>query len=396
MHCRGFKRMKRIYLDHNATTPPHPEVVKAMMPYYEKLFGNASSIHLFGREAKKGLEEARDRVASIVGAKDADEIVFTSGGTESDNYAINGVVHALRRKGNHIITSTIEHHAVEAPCRFLEKNGCQVTYLPVDQYGVVDLSALKDAITDKTILITIMYANNEVGTIEPVKDIVKIAKERGICVHTDAVQALGKIKIDVKELGVDLVSISGHKFYGPKGVGALYIKKGTKITPMQLGGHHEKKRRAGTENVPAIVGMGKAAELANSDLAEDSERMRNLRDRLYNGLQSSISEIKLNGHPTDRLPNTCNISFEYLEGESIILNLDMEGIGVSTGSACTSGSLEPSHVLTAMGVSAQTAQGSVRFSLGRINTEEDIDYVIEKLPPIITRLRKLSPLYEEK
>ncbi len=386
--------MRRVYLDHNATSPTHPDVVKAMLPYYETIFGNASSIHQFGREAKKGLEEGRNRLASLLGVKNPEDVVITSGGTESDNLAIKGVAHALKKKGDHIITSSIEHQAVENTCKFLEKNGYRVTYLPVDQYGTVDLDALKDSITDKTILVTIMQANNEVGTIEPIKDIVKIAKDRGVYVHTDAVQAVGKIKVDVEDLGVDLLSLSGHKFYGPKGVGALYIRKGTKITPMQIGGHHEKKRRAGTENVPGIVGIGKAAEIAQKSMESESKRIRGLRDKLHKGIEKSITEVKLNGHPTDRLPNTCNISFEYLEGESIILNLDMEGVGVSTGSACTSGSLEPSHVIIAMGISPQTTQGSIRFSLGRINTDEDIDYVLEKLPPIIERLRKMSPLYK--
>lgn len=384
----------RVYLDHNATTQTHPEAVKALTPYYETCFGNASSIHQFGREAKKALEEARGNVASLIGAKSPDEIVFTSGGTESDNSAVMGVARALKEKGNHIITSSIEHLAVEKPCRFLEKNGFKVTYLPVDQYGVVDLEALKKAITDKTILITVMYANNEVGTIEPVKEIAKIAKEKGITVHTDSVQAIGKIPVDVQDLGVDLASMSAHKFCGPKGVGALYIKKGTKITPLQLGGHHEKNRRAGTENVPGVVGMGKVAQIVVKTMKDESARIKALRDRLHKGIEGSVKDTRLNGHPDKRLPNTLNISFEYLEGESIILNLDMEGVSVSTGSACTSGSLEPSHVLTAMGVPTVSAQGSIRFSLGRINTDGDIDYLLEKLPPIIERLRKMSPLYE--
>ena len=384
----------RVYLDHNATTQTHPEAVKALIPYYETYFGNASSIHQSGREAKKALEEARGNVASLVGAKSPDEIVFTSGGTESDNYAIKGVARALKDKGNHIITSSIEHPAVEKPCRFLEKNGFTVTYLPVDQYGMVDPEALKKAITDKTILITVMYANNEVGTIEPIKEIAKIAKEKGIAVHTDSVQAIGKIPVDVQDLGVDLASMSAHKFYGPKGVGALYIKKGTKITPMQLGGHHEKNRRAGTENMPGIVGMGKAAQIVARTMKDEFARIKTLRDRLHKGIEGRVKETRLNGHPDKRLPNTLNISFEYLEGESIILNLDMEGVSASTGSACTSGSLEPSHVLMAMEVPVVSAQGSIRFSLGMINTDGDIDYLLEKLPPIIERLREMSPLYE--
>jgi len=387
--------MKRVYLDHNATTQPHPDAVKAMLPFYEAYFGNASSVHQFGREAKNAVEQARNSVASLIGAKRPDDIIFTSGGTESNNFAVKGVAYALKEKGDHIITSTIEHLAVEGPCKFLEKNGYRVTYLPVDQYGIVDLEALKRSLTDKTILVTIMYANNEVGTIEPVKDIVRIAKERGVMVHTDAVQAVSKVPLDVDDLGVDLLSLSGHKFYGPKGVGALFIRKGTKISPVQHGGHHEKNRRAGTENVPGLVGMGVAAEIAKREIASEPKRLSGLRDRLQQGIEKAIKHVKLNGHPVLRLPNTCNMSFEYLEGESIVLNLDMEGIAVSTGSACTSGSLEPSHVLLAMGVSAQTAQGSIRFSLGRINTAGEIDYALEKLPPIIERLRKMSPLYIE-
>lgn len=386
---------QRVYLDHNATTPTHPEVLEEMLPYYKDIFGNPSSVHQFGREARKAVEEARRKIADLIGAASPDEIVFTSGGTESNNFAINGAAHALKDKGNHIIASAIEHHAVENPCKFLEKHGFKTTFVPVDEFGVVKLDELKKSITDKTILISIMFANNEIGTIEPIEEIVNLARERKICVHTDAVQAVGKIPVDVKKLGVDLLSLSAHKFYGPKGVGVLYIKKGTKITPMQRGGHHEKNRRAGTENVAGIVGLGKAAEIAKKQMAGETKRITALRDRLYDGIKKNIKEVKLNGHPEKRLPNTLDVSFEYLEGESIILNLDMEGVGVSTGSACTSGSLEASHVLLAMGISHQTAQGSVRFSLGRINTKEDIDYTLEKLPPIIERLRKMSPLYKE-
>ena len=385
--------MKRIYLDHNATTPAHPEVVKTMQPYHAEHYGNASSIHQHGRESRKAVDEARADMAKLINAKSPDEIVFTSGGTEADNLAIRGVAHALRDKGNHIITLSIEHHAVHNTCKFLEKNGYSVTYLPVDRTGIVDLNALKDAFTDKTILVTVMYANNETGTIEPLKEIAEMARKKGVCVHTDAVQAVGKIPVDVRGLKVDLLSFSGHKFYGPKGVGGLYIKKGTWITPMQTGGYHEKNKRAGTENVPGIAGLGKAAELAFKNMQEEAKKVTMLRDKLHSGIEKSIKDVKLNGHRAQRLPNTCNLSFEYLEGESIILNLDMEGVSVSTGSACTSGSLEPSHVLTSMGVPAQTAQGSIRFSLGRINTKEEIDHVVKILPPIIERLRKMSPLY---
>lgn len=387
--------MKKVYLDHNATTPTDPLVLEAMLPYYKDIFGNASSVHEFGRLARKGIDEARLKVARLLGAKDPDEIVFTGSGTEADNFAIKGAADSLRSKGSHIITSSIEHHAVLSACKFLEKNGFQVTYLPVDKFGIIDLEELKKAVTDKTILISIMYANNEVGTIEPVEEIAKIAKQKGILFHTDAVQAVGKIPIDVLKLGVGLLSLSAHKLYGPKGVGALYIRKGVKLTPLLHGGHHEKNRRAGTENVAGIVGLGKAAELAAKNMKEETVRIKTLRDRLEKGIMGSIKYTYLNGHPENRLCSTANISFEYLEGEGIILNLDMDGVGVSTGSACTSGSLEPSHVLTAMGIDAVKTQGSIRFSLGKDNTEEDVDYVVKVLPPIIERLRKMSPLYHE-
>lgn len=386
--------MRKIYLDNNATTKMREEVLEEMLPFYKDIYGNASSIHQFGRTARKAIDEARIKVADLLGAASPEEIIFTSGGTESDNYAIRGVVHALKSKGNHIITTAIEHHAVLNTCKFLEKEGCSVTYLGVDKDGVINLEELKKAITPKTILITIMYANNEVGTIEPIEEIGRIAKEKGICFHTDAVQAVGKLPFIVKGLNIDLLSMSGHKIYGPKGIGAIYIKKGTKITPQILGGHHEMNKRAGTENVAGIVGLGKAAELAKKEISEEY-KIKDLRDYLYKGITSKISNVKLNGHPEKRLPNTLNISFTYLEGESIILNLDMEGIAVSTGSACTSGTLMPSHVLTAMGVDPVNTQGSVRFSLGRDNTKEDMDYVIEVLPPIIERLRAMSPLYEK-
>lgn len=388
--------MRKIYLDHNATTPLDPLVLEEMLPYCKDIFGNASSVHEFGRVARKGIDEARIKVASLLNAKDVDEIVFTGSGTESDNFAIKGMVDTLKSKGNHIITSLIEHHAVLSTCKFLEKNGYKVTYLPVDKFGIVDLEELKKSITDKTILISIMYANNEVGTIEPVEEIAKIAREKRVLFHTDAVQAAGKLPIDVSRLVVDMLSLSAHKLYGPKGVGALYIRKGLKITPLLHGGHHEKNRRAGTEDVAGIVGFGKAAELAAKNMKEETARIKTLRDRLEKGILENIKYTYLNGHPEKRLCNTTNISFEYLEGESIILNLDMEGVGVSTGSACTSGSLEPSHVLTAMGVDPVRTQGSIRFSLGKDNTKEDIDYVIKVLPPIIERLRKMSPLYKEK
>ncbi len=387
--------MRRVYLDNNATTRMAEEVLEVMLPYYRDIYGNASSIHQFGRPARKAIDEARIHVAELLGAASPEEVIFTSGGTESDNFAIKGVVQALRAKGDHIITTGIEHHAVLKTCKSLEKEGLKVTYLGVDKYGVVNLEELKKAITDKTILITIMYANNEVGTIEPIIEIGKIAKERGVYFHTDAVQAVGKLDLKVKDMNINLLSMSGHKIYGPKGIGALYIKKGTKITPQILGGHHEMGKRAGTENVAGIVGLGRAAELAKREIPSES-RIKDLRDYLYNGITSSIEEIHLNGQAENRLPNTLNVSFTYLEGESIILNLDMEGIAASTGSACTSGTLEPSHVLKAMGLDPVNIQGSVRFSLGRDNTKEDMDYVIGVLPPIIKRLRAMSPLYEQK
>lgn len=388
--------MRKVYLDHNATTPLDPRVLEAMLPYLKEFYGNPSSVHEFGRTTRKAVEKARGEVASLVSAGDEQEIVFTSGGTESDNHAVRGVVHALQNKRNHIITSSIEHHAVYNLCKFLEKNSAKATYLPVDEYGVVDMEALKKSVTDKTVLISIMWANNEVGTIEPIEEIAAFAKEKGIIFHTDAVQAAGKIPINLGTSGISLASVSAHKIYGPKGVGALYIRKGTKISPLIIGGHHERNRRAGTENVAGIVGFGEAARLAKKELEKESAYLTGLVDYLYEGIKKRVPDVRLNGHPKNRLPNTLNVGFRYIEGESIVLNLDMEGIAVSTGSACTSGSLEPSHVLTAMGIDPAETQGSVRFSLGKGNTKEDIDYVLEVLPPIIERLRKMSPLYREK
>lgn len=386
--------MRNIYLDHNATTPLCPDALEAMMPYLREIHGNPSSVHGFGRSARKGVEEAREKVASLIGAKDPQEIVFTSGGTESDNHAIKGAAHFLKEKGDHIITSSVEHSAVLNVCKFLGKNGYNVTYLPVDKQGIVDIDALKAAITEKTILISIMWANNEMGTIEPIEEIASLAGEHTILFHTDAVQAAGKIPLDVERLGIGLLSLSSHKIYGPKGIGALYIRKGTRVTPLITGGHHERNRRAGTENVAGIAGFGEAARIAKKELQRESSFLRGLRDYLYDGIKNKIPEVSLNGHLKKRLPNTLNVGFKYLEGESIILNLDLEGIGVSTGSACTSGSLEPSHVLTAMGLDPIDTQGSVRFSLGHDNTKEDMNYVLEVLPPIVERLRKMSPLYK--
>ena len=386
--------MKKIYMDHNATTPVHPEVVKAMTPYYSDEFGNASSLHSFGRKAREAVEDARQKVANLIGPCESVDIVFTSGGTESDNFAIKGAADALKDKGRHIITSQIEHLAVLNPCEFLEKNGYKVTYVSVDKDGVVDLNMLKEAIQNDTILISVMFANNEVGTIQPIEEIANIAREKGVLFHTDAVQAFGKIPFNAEKMGIGLASVSSHKIYGPKGVGALCINKKAKISPYMHGGHHERNRRAGTENVPAIVGFGKACELAGKDIEKESERLAALRDSLWGGISKNIKDIKLNGHPTKRLPNTLNVSFKYIEGESILLNLDLKGIAASSGSACTSGSLEASHVLKAMNVDAAVIQGSVRFSLGHSNTQGDVDRVIKELAPITEKLRDMSPLHD--
>ncbi len=383
--------MRRIYLDYAATTPTHPEVVKAMLPYFTEVFGNPSSLYSYGQEAKGAIEEARVKVTDLIGARD-EEIVFTSGGTEADNFAIKGVAYANESQKNHIITSSIEHHAVIETCKFLEKRGFSVTYLPVDEYGLIDPDDVKKAITNKTILISVMHGNNEIGTIEPIANIGRIAQETGVYFHTDAVQTVGHIPVDVSELRVDLLSMSAHKLYGPKGVGALYIRKGTKLTPFMHGGEQERRRRASTENVPAIVGFGWAAELAGQEMGEESEWLPHLRGRLIKGLLERIDHTCLNGHPLKRLPNNANISVEFVEGESMLLNLDLEGICVSTGSACSSSSLEPSHVLLATGLSPEQAHGSLRFSLGRWTTEEDIDRVLEVLPRVVAKLRAMSPL----
>ncbi|MGE5559861.1 MAG: cysteine desulfurase NifS [Chloroflexota bacterium] len=383
--------MRQVYLDHSATTPTHPDVVAAMMPYFSDKFGNASSIHSFGREARKAVEAAREQVARLIGA-DPREIVFTSGGTEADNLAIRGVALANAKRGKHIITSSIEHHAVLHLCESLEKEGYSVTYLPVDADGLVSVADVEKALRPDTILVTIMHANNEVGTIQDLAAISALLKPRNIYFHTDAVQSVGKIKADVNELGVDLLTLSGHKIYGPKGVGALYIRRGTKLESLAKGGSHERGKRAGTENVPGIVGLGKACEIAASELEQERERLMGLRDKLIRGISERISDVKLNGHPTQRLPHNVNVSIKYVEGEAMLLNLDMKGIAASSGSACTSGSLEPSHVLLAMGVPHEVAHGSLRLTLGRMTTAEDIDYVLDTLPEIVTRLRSWSPL----
>jgi len=383
--------MRRIYLDHAATTPTHHEVVKAMLPFFSDAFGNPSSIYSYGQEAKGALEEARTKVAKLIGAR-SEEIVFTSGGTEADNYALKGIAYANEHKGNHVITTPIEHHAVLEAGKSLEKNGIRITCLPVDKYGLVDPDDVKKAITAKTILISVMHANNEVGTIEPVAEIGEIAREAGVYFHTDAVQTVGHIPVNVDKLKVDLLSISGHKLYGPKGVGALYVRKGTKLVPLLHGGEHEKRHRAGTENVPGIVGLGKAVQLAGQEMGKEAKRLVYLRDKLIKGLEKKIDRVRLNGHPTKRLPNNVNVSVDFVEGESMILNLDLEGICASTGSACTSSSLEPSHVLLALGLPPEQAHGSLRFTLGRENTKEDVERVLEVLPGIVAKFRAMSPL----
>jgi len=397
--------MKRIYLDYAATTPTDPEVVKAMLPYFTDRLGNPSSIHSFGQEGKAAIEEARDRVANLIGAK-SEEIVFTSGGTEADNFALKGVAFANEKRGNHIITTAIEHHAVIEACKFLEKRGFKVTYLPADRDGLVNPEDVKKAITDKTILISVMHANNEIGTIEPIKEIAKIIQEENdrrqaisnkrIYFHSDAVQTTGYLPLDVDKLNVDLLSMSSHKLYGPKGVGALYIRKGTRIISFMHGGEQERRRRASTENVPGIVGFGRACEIVKDGMDEEAKRLTALRDRLIEGILERIEAVRLNGHPTRRLPNNVNLSIEFVEGESMLLNLDLAGVAVSTGSACSSSALEPSHVLLAIGLSPEIAHGSLRFTLGRGTTEEDINYVLEILPNIVTKLRSMSPLYKDK
>lgn len=384
--------MHKIYLDHNATTPIHPEVLREMEDALELTYGNPSTLYNLGRESKNKLEEARDRLANLIGAK-REEIIFTSGGTEANNLAIFGICNAYRKEGNHIITSRIEHDSVLNVCKALERNGFNLTYLPVDSYGMVNPEDLNKSIRPDTIIISIMHSNNETGTIQPVKEMAMIAKQKAILFHTDAVQSIGKIRVNVEDLGVNLLSIASHKIYGPKGVGALYIRKGTRIQPILFGGHQEKGYRPGTENVPSIVGFGKAAEIAAKD--SEAERLTLLRERLYNSLKESIEMIRLNGHPTERLPNTLNISIEFVEGEAMVLALDDLGISVGTGSACATTTLEASHVLAAMGVPPQLAHCTLRFSLGRETADEDIDYLIEILTPVVERLRSFSPLYKE-
>lgn len=386
--------MKRIYLDHAATTPMHPKVTDAMQEFFIRQYGNPSSLHSIGQEAKAAVEKARAQVAKALGADPA-EIVFTSGGTESDNTAVKGIVRALQGKKDHIITSKIEHPAVLETCRFLEKQGFRVTYLGVDKYGLVDPDDVKHAITGKTALVTIMHANNEIGTIEPIEEISKICQNENVYFHTDAVQSFGSLNTDVNTLGVDLLSISAHKFYGPKGIGALYVRKGTRIIPLIHGGAQENHKRASTHNVPCIVGMGVAAELAVSEKKERVAHSIYLRDKLI-AIFKDIKDTRLNGHPEKRLPNNCHVLVQYVEGESMLLKLDNVGIEVATGSACSSGSLEPSHVLLALGISHEDSHGSLRLTVGRMTSEKDIEYVARNMPVVIDELRRMSPLIKNK
>jgi len=386
--------MRRIYFDHNATTPVDPEVVAAMLPFFAETYGNASSIHTFGQQARAAVEQAREHVARLVGARAA-EIVFTSGGTESDNLAILGVVRAARGERKHIITTAIEHHAVLNTCQALEAEGVEVTYLPVSPAGVVDPGAVRDALRPHTVLVTVMMANNELGTIQPIEEIGRIAAEADVWFHTDAVQAAGKLPIDVKMLGVDLLSISGHKIYAPKGVGALYVRSGTRLAAQAFGGHHERDRRPGTENVPGIVALGKAAELALVKLGSEPVRLAALRDRFEQAILDRIPATRVNGAGALRVGNTTNITFSFIEGESLVIALDLKGIACSTGAACSSGAIEPSHVLTAIGLAPAEARASLRFSLGRTNPAEDVDQALAVVPEVVDHLRQLSPLYKK-
>ena len=379
--------MDRIYLDYAATTPTHPEVVKAMLPYFSDAFGNPSTLYSYGREAREAVEESRSKIARLINAQ-SEEIVFTSGGTEADNFAIKGAAYSSEHKGNHIITTAIEHHAVLEPCRFLEERGFVVTYLSPDRQGLVDPGDVESAITDKTILISIAQANNEVGTIEPISEIGRLARERGLTFHTDAVQTVGHIPVDVDELGVDLLSISAHKLYGPKGIGALYIRKGTKLTSFIHGGAQEKGQRAGTENTPGIVGFGKAMEIAAREMTPEARRLTRLRNRLIKGLLGLAGDVRLNGHPTKRLPNNVNVTIDSINGGLVLSELEAEGIYASAGSACSSANPEPSHVLLALGLSARQARSSLRFTLGRETTADDILRLLEVLPGIIKKGRQ--------
>jgi cysteine desulfurase len=384
---------RTIYLDHAATTYVKPEVFDAMKPYFCEHFGNASSIYSMGRESKKAVEEAREQVAKAIGAE-AREIYFTGSGSEADNWVLKGIAAANKKKGNHIITSAIEHPAIMNSCKYLEGEGFEVTYLPVDGDGLVSLEQVKSAIKQNTILISIMFANNEIGTIQSIQEIGAIAKEKGVLFHTDAVQAVGNIPIDVVKMNIDLLSLSGHKFYGPKGIGALYIRKGVKISSFIHGGQQERGKRASTENIPAIIGLGKAIELATQNIDEYNKKLISLREKTIEGLMAKIPYIRLNGHRSNRLPGNVNISFQFIEGESLLLMLDMKGVCGSSGSACSSGSLDPSHVLMAIGLPHEIAHGSLRLTFGDENTQEDVDYILEEIPKIVSKLRDMSPLYE--
>lgn len=383
---------KRIYLDNAATTPVRKEVLETMIPYFNVEFGNASSVYSYGRTARIAIEKAKTLVANVINGND-NEIFFTSGGTESDNWAILGVAKAYIKKGKHIITSTIEHHAVWNTCKALKKEGYEITFLKADKDGLIDIEELKNAIRKDTVLVSIMFANNEIGTIQSIEEIGVVCKEKNVLFHTDAVQAVGHLNVDVKKMNIDLLSLSAHKFGGPKGVGALYIKKRTKISNLMFGGGQEKSKRPGTYNHVGIIGLAKAIEISHEEMDNENVRLTELRDRLIKGIFENISDVKLNGHPTKRLPNNVNISFKYIEGESLLLSLDIEGISASSGSACTSGSLAPSHVLLAIGLDHATAHGSLRLSLGKNNTTEDVDNTIAALLPIVQRLRNMSPLY---
>ncbi len=385
---------KRIYVDNAATTKVAPEVVEAMLPYFTENFGNPSSIYAEGREAKKAIERAREQVATAIGA-DPKEIYFTGSGSEADNWALRSTAKALSSKGNHIITSAVEHHAILHTCQDLEKQGYEVTYLPVDKYGMVSPEDVKAAIKDTTILISIMFANNEIGTIMPIAEIGEIAKNAGIVFHTDAVQAVGNVHIDVNEMNIDMLSLTAHKFHGPKGSGALFVRNGVRLISFITGGAQERMRRAGTENVPGIVGLGKAIELATANIDQKQKKLTALRDAYIKKVLETIPYSHLNGHPTKRLPGNANISFEFIEGEGMLLSLDMKGISASSGSACTSGSLDPSHVLLAIGLKHEEAHGSLRVSFGEDNTMEDVNYIADSLKEIVERLRMMSPLYEE-
>ncbi|MBQ4610890.1 MAG: cysteine desulfurase NifS [Clostridia bacterium] len=385
--------MRKVYMDNAATTALAPEVLEQMMPYLTANYGNPSSVHSFGREAKPGLDKARRQVADALNAQ-PEEIIFTGCGTESDNTVLLGVAEKYKAKGNHIITTNIEHHAILHTAEYLEKNGCEVTYLPVDEYGRVSAEQVAAAIKENTILVSVMFANNEVGSIMPIAEIGAVCREKGVLFHTDAVQAVGHIPIDVKAMNIDMLSLSAHKFHGPKGVGALYVRRGIRLPSFIMGGGQEKGRRAGTENTAGIVGLGAAIELSCAHMEQNAKRMTALRNRLIQGIEREIPQVKLNGHRTERLPNNVNFSIRYIEGESILLMLDMNGIAASSGSACTSGSLDPSHVLLALGLDHETAHGSVRLTLGDETTEEDIDYVIDVLKKTAERLRMMSPLYK--